>query len=140
MSHDDCVRQATQIADPNACQTACFKAGRSVSDCQKMCNLPMEIPWYAVGAGCSGGRCQAPVIETLFAGVRAMGLQPTVTQVRRQDLALTKTETPGNATTSDSGSWSEEVTRTMIMMQRDHARREQPMTTVTGPPEKRGGP
>ena len=139
MSYDDCVRQATQIADPGACQAACFKAGRATSDCQRMCNLPMAvIPWYAAGAGCGGGRCRAPAVEAVFAGARAMGLQPTVTQVRRQDLEMTKIESPGNAVTSDSGSWSEEAARTMVT-QHNGARREQPLTTVTGQMLDKGG-
>lgn len=132
ISYDDCLRQAAQLVDSGVCRDACVKAGKTVAKCEEMCSRPVAKPWYAQGAFCSGGRCTAPALDAMFAGARALGVQPTITQVRRQDLQLVKRETASGITTTDSGSWSEGITRPVVTHEGDGARREEAVTAVTG--------
>lgn len=125
VNYDDCLAQAAQMTDAAACEAACQKQaalGTEGLDCARICSLPMGFPppWYAAERA----------LDNLFATSRTLGVQPGDTRVTRRALRLDKSERAGGITATGSGSWSEEITRTISTHQEDGARDDQPITTI----------
>jgi len=144
ISLKDCIRQAAQINDDAACEAACQKVaaggeGEDNLDCT-MCSQPMgEIPWYAEGAGCAGGRCTAPALERVFAGIADTGLQPGSIQEIEVHNRLNKQESPGGVTTTSTVDITETTDREVVRLSGQSAatdtitaQRNEPHTTSMG--------
>lgn len=118
IDRETCTSQAAQIVDSKVCEgecqktassascdeeckkpgskecTECQQAQRTATRCEEICSHPMQVPSYAAGTIFSGGRWVAPSLETMFAGISAMGVQPGSTQTVATDNAIRKQETP----------------------------------------------
>ena len=115
ISFESCVRQARMIVDAQACTTECkrgkFEGG---DDCASTCAQPITIPWYAQGAQQVNGRWVFPVLEQLFTGVKAMGLQRGSSRHTTLSNTLDKHESASGVSTTSSINWHADVARTVV--------------------------
>lgn len=104
ISLDGCIQQARQIVDSQVCAALCEKAKSpgSESNCQDVCNQPMNRPWYAQDAQLideANRRYDFPNLNRLFAGIRALGLQTGVVKATTIDASLGKEDCVRNLST-----------------------------------------
>lgn len=116
VSLESCVRQARMIVDSDACTAEC-KRGKfeGSGDCASTCAEPMTVPWYAQGAvKDTSGKWTFPNLNTLFAGIKATGLQRGSSRHTTLANTLHKQETASAVGTTDSISWHDDVTRKVV--------------------------
>lgn len=95
-SFEDCVRQARQIVDSHVCATLCEKgrAPGSPINCPEICQQPMNVPWYAQfdpdKSDPPNHRYVFPKLESLFAGVKVLGLQPAYAKTTTTETTLSR--------------------------------------------------
>jgi hypothetical protein len=99
--------------DDNICTDLCAKGGRSRSSCLVTCSSEPNLPWYADGASCGGGRCTAPALDALFtgAGIASMGVQPGAVVAVAQLNSIRKSESPAEVTSTTTVDATETTTR-----------------------------
>jgi hypothetical protein len=100
LGYQTCVRQGRMIVNPQVCSSECQKSRPPSErlDCDRICGLYVEPPWYTVGASRSTAGAYAynfPVLENqLFPKTTAMGIQPGSVKTTTRADTLQKTERP----------------------------------------------
>ena len=95
LGYDGCIQQARLIVDSEVCTTLCEKKKLpgNLIDCQAVCSEPMNVPWYAQDASKdSEGVWTFPRLNTLFSGIKALGLQSGYVKTTTMDTSLEKAD------------------------------------------------
>jgi hypothetical protein len=124
IDYGSCVRQARQIVDSDVCEQFCErgKLPGSDLDCPAVCSQPMTEPWYAQGwveTPLGSHTYTFPVLDSLFTGIRAMGLQSGYVKhttlgpssSRSTETKLVRTENASAVSTTTSVNWLDETER-----------------------------
>ena len=116
ISRDNCARQAAQIMDQDVCARECEKGKQpgSTLDCNAVCAQSIHVPWYAEGGSKDSGFWVFPALDRVFAGVRALGLQPDYVRRTVMTNGLIKQETRADITTISSNDWSAQTQRALF--------------------------
>lgn len=119
ISRDSCIRQARMMVSSGVCAQQCEKGkqpGDTKRNCGSICSQSIDISgvWYLQGYHAGGpGGWTFPALESMFAGIERMGVQPGYTKKSVMGYTLTKPPGPPGKTTS-SGTWTETTTRTIV--------------------------
>jgi len=116
LDYDACVRQARQIVSPAFCQQECER-GRSPGstvDCAAICSQSIGTPWYAQGAFQLGGAWVFPVLNSLFTGIRSMGIKPGYVKHTTTNTTFMRSENSAGSSTTSSAAWRDDTKRTFL--------------------------
>ena len=123
INYGDCIRQSRMIVDPQVCAAQCEKAKLpgSSTNCQAVCNAPMNVPWYAQdGTEAPGTHANGthlwtfPHLDTLFAGIKALGPQPGYDKATTMNTNLAREEQKLTTQTTSHVIWRDDTTRRVI--------------------------
>jgi hypothetical protein len=108
--YDSAVARCRLITDYAACVESCEDdPSMPASQCESTCGEQIDVPWY----------CNRAALDNLFAvsaggDPRSLGLQPGYQEDLVSNNVLSKTESPGGISTTDTLDWSATRTRRII--------------------------